>query len=61
MKKLDESGRRCPKPCRQLISSGRWVDIETAQTKHARAPDGAYIAYQTVGDGPIDIVWQSIA
>ena len=25
---------------------------------YARAPDGAYIAYLTVGDGPIDLVWQ---
>ncbi|MGZ8631679.1 MAG: adenylate/guanylate cyclase domain-containing protein [Actinomycetota bacterium] len=24
----------------------------------ARAPDGAYLAYQAFGDGPIDIVWQ---
>ena len=30
----------------------------TPQTKYAKTPDGAYIAYQTVGDGPIDIVWQ---
>ena len=30
----------------------------TPQSKYARTPDGAYIAYQTVGDGPIDIVWQ---
>ena len=32
--------------------------METPQTKYAKTPDGAYIAYQTVGDGPIDIVWQ---
>jgi class 3 adenylate cyclase/pimeloyl-ACP methyl ester carboxylesterase len=32
--------------------------MESAQTKYARTPDGAYIAYQTVGDGPTDIVWQ---
>jgi len=25
---------------------------------YAKTPDGAYIAYQTVGDGPVDIVWQ---
>ncbi|MGZ8618392.1 MAG: alpha/beta fold hydrolase, partial [Actinomycetota bacterium] len=24
----------------------------------ARAPDGAYLAYQAFGDGPIDLVWQ---
>ncbi len=28
------------------------------QTGYAIAPDGAYIAYQTVGSGPIDLVWQ---
>jgi class 3 adenylate cyclase len=32
--------------------------VETPQTRYAKTPDGAYIAYQTVGDGPIDIVWQ---
>jgi class 3 adenylate cyclase/pimeloyl-ACP methyl ester carboxylesterase len=25
---------------------------------YARARDGAYIAYSTVGDGPVDLVWQ---
>jgi class 3 adenylate cyclase len=28
------------------------------ETRYARAPDGAYLAYQTVGDGPVDLVWQ---
>jgi class 3 adenylate cyclase len=28
-------------------------------TRYAVAPDGAYIAYQTVGQGPVDLVWQS--
>ncbi len=32
--------------------------MEAPQTRYAKTPDGAYIAYQTVGDGPIDIVWQ---
>jgi hypothetical protein len=32
--------------------------METPQTRYAKTLDGAYIAYQTVGDGPIDIVWQ---
>ncbi len=27
-------------------------------THYARTPDGVYIAYQTVGDGPVDLVWQ---
>jgi class 3 adenylate cyclase len=28
------------------------------ETNYARAADGAYLAYQTVGDGPVDIAWQ---
>lgn len=28
------------------------------ETRYAKTPDGVYIAYQTVGEGPIDIVWQ---
>ncbi|MEA2520883.1 MAG: hypothetical protein QOI81_529 [Actinomycetota bacterium] len=27
-------------------------------TRYARALDGAYIAYEVIGDGPIDIAWQ---
>ena len=32
--------------------------MEVRDTRYARTPDGAYIAYQVVGDGPIDLVWQ---
>jgi class 3 adenylate cyclase len=32
--------------------------MEIHDTRYARTPDGAYIAYQVVGDGPIDLVWQ---
>jgi pimeloyl-ACP methyl ester carboxylesterase len=32
--------------------------VEIRDTRYARARDGAYIAYQTVGEGPIDFVWQ---
>lgn len=32
--------------------------VEIRDTRYARAADGAYIAYQTAGDGPLDIVWQ---
>ena len=28
------------------------------ETQYVVTPDGAYIAYQVVGDGPIDLVWQ---
>lgn len=32
--------------------------MEIPETRYAIAPDGAYIAYQTLGQGPIDIAWQ---
>jgi class 3 adenylate cyclase len=32
--------------------------IDVPDTRYAKALDGAYIAYQVVGDGPVDIVWQ---
>ena len=28
------------------------------ETRYLKTTDGVYIAYQTLGDGPIDIVWQ---
>jgi hypothetical protein len=33
-------------------------DIEGADVRYARTPDGAYIAYQVLGDGPVDLAWQ---
>jgi class 3 adenylate cyclase len=35
--------------------------VEIRDTRYAKTPDGVYIAYQSVGDGPIDLVWQSDA
>jgi class 3 adenylate cyclase len=32
--------------------------MEIPDARYARADDGAYIAYQVVGDGPVDIAWQ---
>src|SRR4029077_3625730 len=32
--------------------------VDVPETRYARAPDGCYIAYQIVGGGPIDLVWQ---
>jgi class 3 adenylate cyclase len=32
--------------------------VEIPDTKYARAPDGAYLAYQVVGEGPIDVLEQ---
>ena len=28
------------------------------ETRYVKTPDGVYLAYQTVGDGTVDIVWQ---
>jgi class 3 adenylate cyclase len=30
----------------------------TPETRYVKTADGVYIAYQVIGDGPIDIVWQ---
>jgi class 3 adenylate cyclase/pimeloyl-ACP methyl ester carboxylesterase len=32
--------------------------MQDLETRYARAADGTYIAYQTAGTGPIDVVWQ---
>ncbi len=32
--------------------------MEIPDPRYARAEDGAYIAYQVIGDGPVDIAWQ---
>jgi len=34
------------------------VDL-VLDTRYARTPDGAYIAYRTFGEGAVDIVWQA--
>lgn len=34
------------------------MPIEIPDPQYARTDDGAYIAYQVVGDGPVDIAWQ---
>ena len=31
-------------------------DVETPETAYATAADGVNIAYQVVGDGPVDLV-----
>ena len=33
--------------------------MEIPDARYAVTPDGAYIAYQVIGDSPIDVVWQS--
>ncbi len=32
--------------------------MERPGVEFARAPDGAYLAYQAFGEGPVDILWQ---
>ena len=33
--------------------------MDIPDTHYAVTPDGVYIAYQVIGDGPVDVVWQS--
>jgi class 3 adenylate cyclase/pimeloyl-ACP methyl ester carboxylesterase len=33
--------------------------VDILDTHYAITPDGVYVAYQVMGDGPIDVVWQS--
>jgi class 3 adenylate cyclase/pimeloyl-ACP methyl ester carboxylesterase len=32
--------------------------VEAPETRYAETPDGIFIAYQVVGDGPVDVAWQ---
>jgi class 3 adenylate cyclase len=32
-------------------------NVETLETRYAKTPEGVYIAYQVVGDGPIDLLY----
>jgi class 3 adenylate cyclase/pimeloyl-ACP methyl ester carboxylesterase len=32
--------------------------VKIPETKYAVTPDGVYLAYQVVGEGPVDLVWQ---
>ena len=32
--------------------------MQIPETHYVKTPDGVYIAYQTAGEGPIDIGWQ---
>ncbi len=33
--------------------------MEFSETRYAITPDGVYLAYQVVGEGPVDLAWQS--
>ena len=41
-----------------LHARGEDAPVDAPKTRYAKAADGAYLAYQTVGEGPIDLVWQ---
>jgi hypothetical protein len=32
--------------------------LEIHDSRYARASDGAYIAYQMTGEGPVDLTWE---
>jgi class 3 adenylate cyclase/pimeloyl-ACP methyl ester carboxylesterase len=32
--------------------------VEIRDTRYAKTSDGVYVAYQTAGEGPLDVVWQ---
>src|SRR6476620_4195413 len=67
---LRDRGRNGPMPATRRATDGicrrvaalfhpkKDSSVDAPRTKYAKTPDGVYLAYQTVGDGPIDIVWQ---
>ena len=44
---------------RPLMGRAQDGDMGVLDTHYAVTPDGVYVAYQIMGDGPIDVVWQS--
>jgi class 3 adenylate cyclase len=36
--------------------TGWWTDVDAPETRYAKTTDGVHIAYQVVGDGPVDLV-----
>ena len=46
--------------CRQYLNERAGLRVkEIPQTRYAKAPDGTSIAYQVVGDGPVDLVYST--
>ena len=39
-------------------SAAEDTSVELRDIRYAKTPDGVYIAYQTFGERPIDLVWQ---
>jgi len=46
----------CARPLAPLQGGVRM--IESHDVRYVKVPDGTYIAYLTLGEGPIDVVWQ---
>jgi class 3 adenylate cyclase/pimeloyl-ACP methyl ester carboxylesterase len=44
---------------RRRAAKGEDALVDIPDTQYVVTPDGVYIAYQVVGDGPVDVVWQS--
>lgn len=38
-------------------AGGKLVSAGIPETRYAKTPDGVHVAYQTVGDGPYDLIW----
>jgi class 3 adenylate cyclase/pimeloyl-ACP methyl ester carboxylesterase len=38
-------------------STGWWADVDVPETRYAKTVDGLHIAYQVIGDGPVDFVY----
>src|SRR4029453_890542 len=41
-----------------LPSAAEDTSVDIPDTRYAKTPDGVYLAYQTVCEGPIALVWQ---
>jgi class 3 adenylate cyclase len=50
------------RPLHGLLFAGWLAQTETTsvipETRYAKTPDGVHLAFQTAGEGPIDLVWQ---
>jgi pimeloyl-ACP methyl ester carboxylesterase/class 3 adenylate cyclase len=48
-----------PRPLADLDDRRHDAHVDRPETRYAKAPDGVSIAYQVVGEGPIDLVYSS--
>src|SRR5215213_327428 len=47
-----------PLRLRAAAAAGQDALMDVPHTRYAITPEGVYLAYQAVGEGPIDVVWQ---